>query len=331
MRRTARGQLLSVVIPAWNEVDALTALRHALETVAEKLPVAMEWIIVDDGSTDGTADALLQWHEEDARCRPLLLAGNHGKELALLAGLDASRGDYVACMDADLQDPPDLLGKMLELARNGADVVVTQYRTVGGVGWIKKSTAYLFYRAFALVFDGDRSVVVDANDFRLYRRDVVDHLRNCRDRNPFIRARSLEAGYRLAVLKYDRASRVAGTTKYPMRRMIGLAITAFLAAGNITRLVSLLAFVSAAGIGFTVAIAFLMMAPTLNYLHGILATMLVGCAIVFGVVVAVCVRLIGRLGDQVSHREAYTLSERSPEALAVPERSPDVLPLRRRR
>ncbi|HET9275696.1 MAG TPA: glycosyltransferase family 2 protein [Gemmatimonadales bacterium] len=219
-------RLLSLVIPAFNEEDVLPMLRPRLEALLESLPCPGELIFVDDGSRDRTALLLRAWAGQDRRVKVLELSRNFGHQAAVTAGTDHAAGDAVVIMDADLQDPPELVHRMLERYREGYDVVYAQRARREGETALKRATAALFYwimRRFV-----HRELPAATGDFRLMSRDVAEALRHLREGQRFIRGMVTWLGYTQTAVVFDRPSRAAGTTKYPLRKMLSFAWDAIL-------------------------------------------------------------------------------------------------------
>lgn len=227
-RRLPRGnpRLLSLVIPAFNEEEVLPLLRPRLEALLASLPCRGELVFVDDGSRDRTALLLRAWAGQDARVKVLELSRNFGHQAAVTAGSDHAAGDAVVIMDADLQDPPELVLEMLERYREGYDVVYAQRARREGETALKRGTASLFYwimRRFV-----HRELPAATGDFRLMSRDVAEALRHLREGQRFIRGMVTWLGYAQTAVVFDRPSRAAGTTKYPLRKMLSFAWDAIL-------------------------------------------------------------------------------------------------------
>jgi dolichol-phosphate mannosyltransferase len=183
-----------------------------------------EIVLVNDGSKDGTWRAIVDTCNSDHKVVGVDLSRNHGHQLALSAGLSLCRGRRVLVIDADLQDPPELLPEMMRLMDEGADVVYGQRKTRVGETAFKRSTAAAFYRLLQRVTDTD--IPVDTGDFRLMRREVVDVLNAMPEQHRFIRGMVSWVGFNQVALPYDRAARAAGKTSYPLRKMIQFALDA---------------------------------------------------------------------------------------------------------
>lgn len=212
---------LGIVIPCFNEQEVLPRLRQRLRESLERLGVSWELVFVDDGSTDRTWEILAGMHREDPRVKVIGLSRNFGHQTAISAGLAYARGDAVAILDADLQDPPELLGRCLEQWRNGYQVVYA-IRRKRKEGWLKRTAYQGFYRLWRAVAEID--VPRDAGDFCLLDRRVVEVLRQMPERNIFLRGMRAWTGFTQIGVEYERAARAAGETKYPLRKLLRLAL-----------------------------------------------------------------------------------------------------------
>src|SRR6266404_7163057 len=219
---------LSIVVPCYNEEEGLREFHHQATAAARALcGQRFALILVDDGSTDDTWKLINQLSAEDRNVVAVRLSRNHGHQLALTAGLSTVRGDLVLVIDADLQDPPELLGPMYDLmVREDADVVYGQRRSRAGEGRFKKRSAEAFYRLLANLTRVD--IPVDTGDFRLMSRRISDQVVQMPEHDRFIRGMVAWLGYKQVAYEYDRNARFAGTTKYPLRKMIGFAADALI-------------------------------------------------------------------------------------------------------
>jgi polyisoprenyl-phosphate glycosyltransferase len=221
--------LLSVVAPCFNEEEVLPEFYRRVKAVCENLDKTYEIVLINDGSSDATWPLMVSLAEQDPTVVAVNLSRNHGHQLALTAGLSVCRGELILILDADLQDPPELLPEMLQIReKHGADVVYGQRRRRAGETWFKRKTAEGFYRV--LNWLTDVKIPPDTGDFRLVSRRVVDLLQAMPERHRFIRGMVGWIGFRQLPILYDRDPRFAGCTKYPLRRMFRLAsdaITAF--------------------------------------------------------------------------------------------------------
>ncbi len=215
---------LSLVIPVFNEEEVLLPLLNVLWPVLRDLSCDCEIIFVDDGSRDGTRPMLEAATKTDRRIKVLGFSRNFGHQAAITAGLDFTTGDAVVVMDADLQDPPELLPEMVSLFEQGFDVVSAQRIEREGEGLFKRATASLFYRLMQRAID--ERLVPQVGDFRLFSRRAVNALREFREHHRFMRGLVAWLGLREAILPFRRPPRVAGITKYPTWKMARFAWTA---------------------------------------------------------------------------------------------------------
>jgi len=216
--------LLSIVIPMYNEEQVLPLLRAQLAHLVDQLLCRVELILVDDGSTDQTYALSHGWALDDPAIKLIALSRNFGHQVAITAGMDASAGDAVVIMDADLQDPPSLVPELIRGYCAGYDVVYGQRTERDGETWFKRATAAVFYRAMRRLVD--RRLPPDAGDFRLVSRRVIEALRRIRERDRFVRGIVAWLGFAQLAVPYRRPGRAAGTTKYPLRKMLRLALDA---------------------------------------------------------------------------------------------------------
>ena len=216
--------LLSLVIPLYNEEAVLPLLVERLDGVTAGLGCDTEIILVDDGSRDRTAALAEEIAAKDARYRLLSFTRNFGHQTAITAGLDFAAGDAVVIMDADLQDPPEILPRMLDLYREGYDVVSAQRENREVDSWWKRVTASAFYWIMRKTVD--ERVMPEVGDYRLLSSRAVAALREFREQHRFMRGLIAWLGFREATVPFTRAARAAGTTKYPTLKMAGFAWTA---------------------------------------------------------------------------------------------------------
>ena len=221
---------LSVVIPVFNEEESLPELDRRLRAFLAELQVDVSWevVFIDDGSRDASANLLQEMAAREPRYKVISFARNFGHQIAITAGMDRAEGEAVVVMDADLQDPPEVVREMLIRWRGGFDVVYAVRERRLGETWFKKITAALFYRVFRAMLGFD--VVLDAGDFRLMSRPVILTLRSLRERHRFIRGLVGWIGFRQTSVRYTRHERFAGVTKYPLSKMLSFAfdgITSF--------------------------------------------------------------------------------------------------------
>ena len=214
----------SIVAPIFNEKENLPELYRRVKEVMDSTNEPWELILVDDGSTDGSTEIIRELGQQDKSIRPIIFARNFGHQIAITAGWDYARGDAVVIIDADLQDPPELILEMAKKWKEGNEVVFAVRTEREGESWFKLWTASLFYRTIYRITDV--KIPLDAGDFRLMDRKVVNVLKQMRERHRFPRGMSAWVGFKQVGVEYKRAARIAGETKYPFRKMFRLAINA---------------------------------------------------------------------------------------------------------
>ncbi len=218
---------VTLLAPCYNEEAVLPVYYERVRALAAKHPgQSFYFLFVNDGSTDSTPMLLDALATQDGRVQVIHLAANRGHQIALTAGLDAADSDLVVILDADLQDPPEVVSTMLEKAEAGYDVINAQRRKRAGETWFKRASASLFYRLMKRL--ATRAWLEDCGDFRGLSHRAVLAIRQYREPHRFMRALALELGFRQCVITYDRAARAAGETKYPLRKMVKLAVDAAL-------------------------------------------------------------------------------------------------------
>ena len=216
---------LSIVSPCYNEEGSLAELHRRLTKACEvEMGEDYEIVLVDDGSSDRTRPILGELCSCDPRVVGVVLSRNHGHQLALSAGLQICRGQRILIIDADLQDPPELLGDMMRLMDDGADVVYGQRRKRRGEPPLKRFSAIFFYRLLNRLVD--IKIPVDTGDFRLMSRRALDELNRMPEQHRFIRGMVSWIGFRQVPLLYERHERFAGETKYPFKKMLRFAFDA---------------------------------------------------------------------------------------------------------
>lgn len=309
---------ISVVIPIYNESANIEALYARLRGVMEGMGLDYELIFINDGSRDNSLALILGLAARDQRVRYIDLSRNFGHQIAVTAGLDLSHGDAVAIIDADLQDPPELIPELYARMKDGYEVVYAKRRSRQGESAAKKLTARLFYRLLARITNV--SIPVDTGDFRIISRKVVEGLKQMPEQNKFLRGQISWIGYRQTFVEYDRAERAGGETGYTYRKMIRLAIDGITAFSDVP-------LKAATFSGFIVSgIAFLVMLYTLysrfishDYQPGWASLMM---SILFlGGVQLIAVGIIGeyiaRLSANVRRRPLYLISATNLELPAV--------------
>jgi polyisoprenyl-phosphate glycosyltransferase len=216
---------LSVVVPCYNESAAIEELHRRVSRICrDAVAENYELFLVDDGSTDGTWGAIASLATTDPQVAGIRLSRNYGQQLALTAGLRECRGDLVFIIDADMQDPPELLLDMMKLIRDGADVVYGQRISRGDEPWIRKVGARLFYALLGYL--SERTIPPNVSDFRLMRRRVVDILNAMPEQHRFVRGMITWVGFDQRPLPFHRATRASGKSRYSVSRLVSLAVDA---------------------------------------------------------------------------------------------------------
>jgi len=302
---------LSVVIPLYNEDATLGELYQRLLRVLEPLalPGGFELIFINDGSHDQTLPLLLNLAARDERVRYIDLSRNFGHQIAVTAGLDRATGEAVVILDADLQDPPELIPLLRDKMREGYEVVYAKRRSRPGDSAAKKLTARLFYRLLASITH--ISIPVDTGDFRIISRKVVEGLRLMPEQNKFIRGQISWIGYRQTSIEYDRAERAGGETGYTYRKMMRLALDGITAFSDVPLKVATISGFLVSGIAFLVGLYTLYSRfITRDYEPG-WASLMVSILFLGGVQlisVGIIGEYIARLSANVRQRPLYLIS-----------------------
>lgn len=213
---------LSIVVPAYNEEEVLESFHTRITAVLDAVDMNAEIVYVNDGSKDRTLNILQQLQQADPRVAIVDLSRNFGKEIALTAGLDHAHGDAVIVIDADLQDPPELIPKLIATWQEGYDVVYAKRLSREGEGWFKKATAHMFYRVMQST--GRVKIPEDTGDFRLLSRRAVQALLQLREQHRFMKGLFTWVGFRQTAVPYNRDSRHAGETKWNYWQLWNLAV-----------------------------------------------------------------------------------------------------------
>lgn len=216
--------LISIVVPLYNEESNIIEFYKRTRTVFDRLNYEYEIIFVDDGSRDRTLDLLKELASRDDAVKIVSFSRNFGHQAAFTAGLNFTKGDAVVLIDGDLQDPPELISEMIEIWKQGADVVYAKRKKRKGENIFKRVTASLFYRIFR--YFTDTQIPMDTGDFRLMDRKVVNSLLSLKENNRFMRGLVSWVGFNQVPLYYDREERFSGETKYPFGKMLRFALNA---------------------------------------------------------------------------------------------------------
>ncbi|NDJ86302.1 MAG: glycosyltransferase family 2 protein [Chloroflexi bacterium] len=221
---SASSPVFSIIAPVHNEEDVLRELYRRVRDVMDQTGEAWELLLIDDGSTDSSAALIASLNTADVRVRGISLSRNYGFQVAVSAGLDHAQGDAVVLIDADLQDPPEVILDMIERWQEGYEVVYGVRGERDGETWFKKVTASAFYRLIQRITNVD--IPLDTGDFRLMDRRVVDAIKAMPERSRFLRGMVSWVGYRQTGVVYHRHSRYAGRTKFTLKKMVRFALDA---------------------------------------------------------------------------------------------------------
>ena len=310
-RRRGRA-LLSVVVPCFDEDAVILETHRRLAAVLEQAPdVDFEVVYVDDGSGDRTLDLLRGLQRDDPRVRVLALARNFGQEVAITAGLQHARGDAVVVIDADLQDPPEVVLEMLGRWREGVDVAYGARVSREGESVLKRWTGHAFYALFARI--SDVSIPRDTGIFQLLDRAVVDAFLAMPERDRFLRGMVVWVGFRREPVPFRRAARFAGRTKWTYRKLLGLAADAFLSFSFAPlRLAAWFGFLAAglalSGMGYALAARIFTGARVGGWAALFIAVLFLGGAQL--VAAGVIGEYLARIYGEVKRRPLYLVRER---------------------
>jgi len=303
--------IYSLVIPIYNEEENINEMYRRLHHVMEQLDGDVELILIDDGSRDRSLNMMRELHHRDNRVHYLSLARNFGHQIAVTAGLNFVQGKCIIVMDADLQDPPELILTMIEKWHQGYQVVYAQRISRQQESRLKRLTAYLFYRILRRLAKVD--IPVDTGDFCLMDRQVVDILNSMPERNRYIRGLRAWVGFRQTSVLFERNPRFAGDVKYTFGKSLSLAIDGIISFSTVPlRLATYLGIISA-------AIAMIMIILVLYWRIFAPVSHLIGYTLItismffLGSVQLICIGIlgeyIGRIYEEVKGRPLYTLKE----------------------
>lgn len=304
---------ITIAIPVLNEAETIPELLLRLRSVVDAagFPIA-EFLFVDDGSTDDSVALLLAAQSEDPRIRVLVLSRNFGHQIAISAAIDHAQGDAIIIMDADLQDPPEVLSNMYQKWQEGYEIVYAVRNKRERESYFKKATASLFYRVLRLFAEVD--IPVDAGDFCLLDRKVMAVLRTMPERSRYVRGLRAWVGFRSTAVYYDRQERFAGTTKYPLRKMLALATSGVLGFSTVPLRFATYLGLTTATLAAVAGVIFIVLKLLYGSMFGdpgwtslILAVFFVGGIQLF--VMGVMGEYIGRIYREVQQRPLYILRD----------------------
>jgi polyisoprenyl-phosphate glycosyltransferase len=302
--------LVTIVIPVYNEAEVLPTLYDRLTRVLEGLVESYEIIFVNDGSQDDSALFLRDFQARDARVKFLNFSRNFGHQIAITAGLDYSSGQAVVVMDADLQDPPEVIPQLIKQWRKGYDIVFAVRAKRQGEGFFKRATAAIFYRLFRCMTATE--IPLDAGDFRLMSQRAVEALQSIRERNRFIRGLAGWIGFRQTSVTYVRDVRQAGETKYPLKKMLRFALNGLMSFSLVPlQLASYLGFlISSIGffyIVYAIGLKLFTDRVVLGWTSVMVAVLFLGGVQL--VSLGIIGEYIGRIYEEVKQRPLYVVDE----------------------
>ncbi|MEQ8753912.1 MAG: glycosyltransferase family 2 protein [Coleofasciculus sp. G1-WW12-02] len=301
----------SWIIPIYNEEETLREMYRRISDVADRMDGLVEFILINDGSRDRSVQIIRELHQQDKRVCYLSLARNFGHQIAVTAGLNFARGQVIVVLDADLQDPPELIPDMVEKWRQGYQVVYAQRIKRRQERVFKRFTAYVFYRLLKSLAEVD--IPTDTGDFCLMDRQIVDLLNAMPEQNRYIRGLRSWVGFRQTAIRFERDPRFAGDVKYTFRKSLALAVNSLVSFSKVPlRLSTYLGLLSAAlALFMSVLVLYWRLASPNSPLTGF-AT--IAIAIFFlGSVQLISIGIlgeyIGRIYEEVKARPLYTLAE----------------------
>lgn len=309
MRHIARP-VYSIVAPVYNEEMLLPEFYRRVVAAMETLDEPFELVLVNDGSRDRSPEIMRQLHAADPRVKIINFSRNFGHQIAITAGIDYARGQAVAVIDSDLQDPPEVILDMIAEWRRGYKIVYAVRAEREGETAFKKATAALFYRLIRKITNID--IPADTGDFRLMDRKVVDALKTMREQKRFMRGLSVWVGFPQTGIHYKRDARKAGETKYPLRKMIRFALDGITAFSYLPlQIATYMGFVVAAISVIFAIVAMILRLSDVKALEG-QATTLVAVLFLGGVqlvFLGVIGEYLGRIYDEVKRRPLYIVAE----------------------
>ncbi|MDB9426360.1 glycosyltransferase family 2 protein [Microcystis aeruginosa CS-564/01] len=301
----------SLIIPIYNEEETIPELYRRVSTVMDSLDDSVELILINDGSRDRSLNLMRELQERDARVCYISFARNFGHQAAVTAGLNFARGQVIVVLDADLQDPPELIPKMIESWQAGYHVVYAQRTKRKKESWFKRLTAYVFYRLLRRLADVD--IPADTGDFCLMDRQVVDLLNSMPERNRYIRGLRAWIGFRQTAVKFERDPRFAGEVKYTFKKSLALAINSLVSFSKIPLRLSTYLGLFSALIALLMALLVLYWrlqqpdSPVTGLATILIAVFFLGSVQLISI--GILGEYIGRIYEEVKGRPAYTIAE----------------------
>ncbi|MDB9413610.1 glycosyltransferase family 2 protein [Microcystis aeruginosa] len=301
----------SLIVPIYNEEETIPELYRRVSDVMDSLDDSVELILINDGSRDRSLNLMRELQEKDARVCYISFARNFGHQAAVTAGLNFARGQVIVVLDADLQDPPELIPKMIESWQAGYHLVYAQRTKRKKESWFKRLTAYVFYRLLRRLADVD--IPADTGDFCLMDRQVVDLLNSMPERNRYIRGLRAWIGFRQTAVKFERDPRFAGEVKYTFKKSLALAINSLVSFSKIPLRLSTYLGLFSALIALLMALLVLYWrlqqpdSPVTGLATILIAVFFLGSVQLISI--GILGEYIGRIYEEVKGRPAYTIAE----------------------
>ncbi|GCE62382.1 glycosyltransferase family 2 protein [Microcystis aeruginosa] len=301
----------SLIIPIYNEEETIPELYRRVSDVMDSLDDSVELILINDGSRDCSLNLMRELQERDARVCYISFARNFGHQAAVTAGLNFARGQVIVVLDADLQDPPELIPKMIESWQAGYHVVYAQRTKRKKESWFKRLTAYVFYRLLRQLADVD--IPADTGDFCLMDRQVVEVLNSMPERNRYIRGLRAWIGFRQTAVKFERDPRFAGEVKYTFKKSLALAVNSLVSFSKIPLRISTYLGLFSALIALLMALLVLYWrlqqpdSPVTGLATILIAVFFLGSVQLISI--GILGEYVGRIYEEVKGRPAYTIAE----------------------
>lgn len=296
----------SFVIPIFNEESTISELYARLCEFLKVLDAPAQVVLVDDGSSDNSLAMMRELAGKDSRLKIVELSRNFGHQIAITAGMDHTSGDAIIIMDADLQDPPEVVQEMIEKWKEGYEIVYGIREEREGETWFKRVTAAAFYRLLRKLTD--LNLPVDVGDFRLVDRKALNAFKSLRERNRYVRGLFCWIGFRHTGVRYKRAARFAGETKYPLRKMLKLATDGVVSFSIFPLRLALTAGFWIAGLSFVVGIWAIVDKLTGRYVVQGWVSTVVAVAFLGGIqliILGIMGEYLGRIYEEVKARPLY--------------------------
>ena len=301
---------ISVIIPVFNEEKNISSVYNRCVSVLDSIGESFELIFINDGSKDNTFQKVYQLSETDARVKYINLSRNFGHQIAVSAGLDACNGSYAVIIDADLQDPPELITSLYTKAQEGFDVVYAKRQLRKGETFFKSITAKFFYRLLKKITS--INIPLDTGDFRIISRKVINVLKQMPEQQKFLRGQIAWVGFNQTAVEYQREERTAGTSGYTVKKMMRLAMDGITSFSNLPLRIATIAGFLVSGITFCVALyALYSRFVSKDYVPG--WTSIIISVLFIGGVQLITIGIIGeyisRISSNVRNRPLYVVSE----------------------